>query len=90
MASQERVGIGREEVEKFTTLCHLAHPRAVFRRWDVPEYFENADEVIDTNNIDLQAVERLCDPGDCIAGRNIGDNEHEHSISEGIHICTCV
>ena len=90
MPSQEGVGRGGEEVEKFTTLCHFAHSRTEFRRRNVPEYFENADEVIDTNNILLQAVVRLGDPGDCSAGRDIDNDEHEKNFSEGSHICTSV
>ena len=90
MASQEGVGRGGEEVKIFTTFGHLAHTRTKFCRGNVPEYFENADEVIDTNNIVLQAVVRLGDPGDCTAGRNIDNNEHGDNISEDSHICTSV
>ena len=86
LSSQEGVRGGGEEVKIFATICCLAHPGAELGRWNVPEYFENADEVIDTNNILFHAVVRPCDPGDCIAGRDTDNDEQEENISEDAHV----
>ena len=85
LLSQQGVGRGGEEIEVLTGGGVMADTGAELCRVDVIEHLDDADEIIDTDSIFLQAVGWLRVPGDCDTGRDLENSEEEIDDFKNIH-----